>query len=92
MILSTDENVVEWITKQIKQMSSTVEVYTVPEEIPQIKNLRCEFRKLNYKQRSIGIWLVKQLCQNGWEPFGDISFDSAFGFQSITLRKSREVS
>jgi 6-pyruvoyl-tetrahydropterin synthase len=91
-IVSTDENIIHWISDQIQKMLPTVEIETATDRAPQIKNLSRWFKKMNYKQYSIGLFLVQKLCRDGWEPFGDISFSQLVGFSSIALRRVREES
>jgi hypothetical protein len=91
-VVSTDDKVVEWITEQIKKMSPNVEIFTESTNLPQVKNLRRKFNKMNYEQNSIGLWLIQQLCRDGWEPFGNIGFNTFRGFDFVTLRKVGEKS
>ncbi len=84
-IVSTDDKVVEWITEQIKKLSPTV-------KIEKDTNFHLRFYGMKYKQHSIGLWLVQQLCRDGWEPFGNIEVVRYIGFAQVTLRKAQEKS
>jgi hypothetical protein len=89
MVFSTNENIVVWITEQIQKRNPTAKVdnnLIHQDDLPFHNNLVRKFRKLDYTQYSIGFLLFQELCHQGWEPFGDISF-SEYGFHRITLRK-----
>lgn len=93
-IASTDEKVMEWCIKNIREMSPTVQVKHdfIPSLIPISKNLSCRFSKMGYQQFAIAMVLIQNLCHSGWEPFGATSFISNIGFYKITLRRCCEDS
>lgn len=92
-IVCTDEDTVQWIAEQIGKLSPNANINSLEvnkiHHLPQTGNLIRSFKQLDGKDYGIGLYLVQQLCKNGWEPVGNIKFFS-IGFEDITLRKCHE--
>ena len=100
LILSTDEKTVGWISEQIHNLCPSAQQYMnlnlESRNLPQTKNLWLAIKKMGFRQRAIGLWLVQQLCHQGWEPFGNTGFrmyhfESLNDFGQITLRRECEI-
>ena len=49
---------------------------------PSSGTLLLEYTGLNYRQWEIGLWIIQQLCQQGWEPF-DFQSDPSQTYSSL---------
>ena len=65
----TDADVLEWITTEIKNLipSSKSTSYQFNGEV-----FRINLEKLGGKDYEVSWWLIKQLCNQGWEPLTPI--------------------
>jgi hypothetical protein len=56
-------------------------------EISSRTQLACGFKISGYQPLEVGWWLVQQLCHRGWEPFGNVRWEEAWGLEFISLRR-----
>jgi len=74
-IVSTSEAVILWVEEQVRNLHPDTKVVEpdVYKKFPRTANLGRVFQNLNYQEHSIGLYLIQELCENGWEPFGEMA-------------------
>ena len=67
---STDPQVINWILSELKKIIPTFSF--TRKSTTDFSGKAFEFRidQLQNKDYIVGMWIIQQLCQNGWEPFG----------------------
>lgn len=85
-VISTNSDVIDWITEQIKNLVPKVKVENRPNLSPFMKGCGRKFSKLKNNDYSVAWWIIQQLCLEGWEPYGKTVYSRSNGCSSITLR------
>ena len=79
-ISSTDEPVLHWIGELLAKERPSCEITSQT-------HLACHFKISGYEPLEVGWWLVQQLCHEGWEPFGNVRWEEAWGLEFISMRR-----
>ena len=77
----TNPAVLEWIETEIQSSRPYCSFSSGSQ-------LSCTFDIVKYEPLEIGWWLVRSLCEQGWEPFGSVSWEESWGLEFISLRRS----
>jgi hypothetical protein len=80
-VACTDPAVLGWIGLEIQRDRPSCSLSAKAQ-------LSCTFDIVDYEPLDVGWWLVKRLCEEGWEPFGAVSWEESWGLEFISLRKS----
>ncbi|HET6446785.1 MAG TPA: hypothetical protein VFI27_19635 [candidate division Zixibacteria bacterium] len=80
-VACTDPSVLAWIENEIQIDRPYCSLASESQ-------LSCKFDIVNYEPLEVGWWLVKKLCEQGWEPFGVVNWEEAWGLEFISLKKS----
>ena len=79
-VASTNAEVLKWIRQEIQSSRPRCSISSEGQ-------LNCAFDIANYEPLEVGWWLVKRLCDEGWEPFGTVGWEESWGLEFISLRK-----
>ena len=77
----TDPDVLHWIGQEILRDRPHCSLSSEAQ-------LSCSFDISGHEPLEVGWWLVKLLCEDGWEPFGAVKWEESWGLEFISLRKS----
>jgi len=63
----TESGVVDWILSELRKIVPTLKVSIA--ELPSGDPYFWAISRLKGQDTIIGYWVIKQLCEQGWEPF-----------------------
>jgi hypothetical protein len=66
---STDSELVKWFLAELKKLVSSYKI-AISESDLLGNPIACRIGNLSGKDSAIATWLIQQLCEKGWEPFG----------------------
>lgn len=81
-VACTNSDTLVWIGNQIRQDRPSCSLASEG-------HLSCSFRITGYEPLEVGWWLVKRLCEQGWQPFGTVRWEESWGLEFISLRKTQ---
>jgi hypothetical protein len=77
-VYCTDKTTLDWLVSEVQKYCSQVKIKDVW-KLPNGEPYYCVFDKVRAKTSfgelsapSMRVWLIKQLLENGWEPFGEV--------------------
>ena len=84
--ICTDDAILDAILVQLKKYDPK---YIIPLtwELISGETICWKIEKLQAKDMETGLWLVKQLCQQGWEPFESERIELGSGSGFVSLRR-----
>ena len=85
----TDSEVFESVLEELKKLIPSCRVHSKTELISG-EIYHCEIDKLKGQDKKVGVWVMKQLCLQGWEPFE--SGDIGANVNCVKLRRSAAAS
>jgi hypothetical protein len=80
-VASTDQESLSWIENEIRNDRPSCTLSSTGQ-------LSCKFNVIGYEPLEVGWWLVKRLCEQGWEPFGNVRWEESWGLEFISFRRS----
>jgi len=87
-LYSTDPQVVETILGELKTIIGTYGFMRKTEDFSG-RVFDCCLHHLHGKDYEVGMWIVQQLCERGWEPFA--ASDTEDNYEYIHLRLEVEA-